>query len=242
MSRNTYSWAVETGRWRCEVRSTGVADGSFALLDPWPDVERRRLELTGTAWTLLRQVHGTRVVSVSAPGDASGIEADGACTFEPSVPVAVTTADCAPVVMVGSTGVAVVHAGWRGALDGIIETAARVLADGGAVPVETLLGPCIGPSAYEFGAADLADIVAVFGPAVIGRTATGSPALDLPAVVSIACERAGWPAPPRPPCTSDPRYFSHRVRGDTGRQATVAWLEPSAVGPHAATSTVARSR
>jgi polyphenol oxidase len=227
MSLDAHSWTIETGPWRCQIRSTGAADGSFAVLDPAPDVDQRRVGLTGTAWTVLRQVHGVEVVSVSSAGEASGIEADGACTFAPQVPVAVTTADCAPLVLVGTTGVAVVHAGWRGALGGIVEAGARRLADGGATPVRALLGACIGPSAYEFGASDLADIVALFGPTVVGRTAAGLPALDLPALVGIACERAGWPAPERPPCTSDPRYFSHRVRGDNGRQTTVAWLEPA---------------
>ncbi len=226
MSLDAHSWTIETGHWRCHIRSTTAADGSFAVIDPAPDVDARRLGLTGAAWTVLRQVHGAEVVSVASAGQATGIEADGACTFAPLVPVAVTTADCAPVVLVGTTGVAVVHAGWRGALGGVIESAARILAEGGATPVQTLVGPCIGPSAYAFGSEDLADIVAVFGPSVVGRTTSGSPALDLPALVGLACERVGWPAPARPSCTSDPRYFSHRVRGDKGRQTTVAWLEP----------------
>ncbi len=225
MSLAAHSWTIETGSWICQVRSTDVAAGSFSVLDPVPDVEGRRVALTGAAWTTLRQVHGTDIVTVAFAGEASGTEADGACTFAPRVPVAVTTADCAPLVLVGTTGVAVVHAGWRGALGGIVEVAARCLADGGATPVRSLLGPCIGPSAYEFGA-ELDAIVGFFGPSIVGCTTDGARSLDLPALVAVACEGAGWPAPDRPPCTSDPRYFSHRVRGDKGRQTTAAWLEP----------------
>ncbi len=225
MSLDTHSWTIETGSWICQVRSTDAAAGSFSVLDPEPDVQQRRIALTGAPWTTLRQVHGTSVVSVACAGEASGVEADGACTFAPLVPVAVTTADCAPLVLVGTTGVAVVHAGWRGALGGIVEVAAQRLAAGGATPVCALLGPCIGPSAYEFGP-ELDAIVGAFGSSVVGSTADGARALDLPALVAVACDRAGWPAPDRPPCTSDARYFSHRVRGDKGRLTTVAWLEP----------------
>lgn len=219
------AWSVPTGAWRCQVRSTSVDDGDFAVASPASDVEQRRRSIVDAPWTVLHQVHGTTVVMVTAPGEQTGSVADGAIAVVERAPVAVTTADCAPVVLIGDLGVAVVHAGWRGALAGIIEAAAEGLRASGASPVATLLGPCIGPSAYEFGPDDLENLVSVYGRGVRGRSGTGRASLDLPALIGAACEAAGWPRPARPPCTSDPRYYSHRSRGDKGRQTTVAWLE-----------------
>ncbi|MEM7273475.1 MAG: polyphenol oxidase family protein [Actinomycetota bacterium] len=175
-------------------------------------------------WSWVLQVHGSTVLQVDRPGHRAGEEADGLFTVEPGCPIAVTTADCAPVVLVARRGVAVVHAGWRGLEAGIIGLAAERLGAAAGQPVASLLGPSIGPEAYEFGRADLDRLIDRFGPVVEGVTDGGTPALDVPAAVAEACAAAGWPRPARPPCTSDPRWFSHRTRGELGRQTAVAWL------------------
>jgi polyphenol oxidase len=212
---------------RCEIRTTTTLEGDFRT-DIEPSVlEARRRGILDAEWTWLRQVHGAEVVTVSRPGEFAGEIADGAVVGVVGAPIAVTTADCAPVVLVASNAIAVVHAGWRGAEAGIVERAAGELTARGAQPVATFLGPCIGPSHYEFGQADLARLIDRFGPTVGAVTVDGAPALDLPAVIASACRQAGWPAPQRPPCTSDPMYFSHRTRSDRGRQTTVAWMEPT---------------
>ena len=212
------------------IVSTERSDGSFALREDELLLAGRRRALGPLPWCVLRQVHGSEIVDADATSPVDPVEADGAVLFRPGTVASVLTADCAPVVLVGSTGVAVVHAGWRGLLGGVVASAASRLRAGGAEPVATFLGPCIGPSAYEFGQPELDAIVASFGPEVGARTADGRPALDLPRLVQISCEREGWPAPPRPDCTSDDRWFSHRTRADTGRQATIAWLEPTPTG------------
>mgnify|MGYP003352201890 CR=1 FL=1 len=70
----------------------------------------------------------------------------------------------------------------------------------------------------------LAEARAEFGPGVVGRTAAGAPALDVPAVVTVALAREGL-APPEDcgACTATtPGYFSHRRDGGvTGRQGVV---------------------
>jgi copper oxidase (laccase) domain-containing protein len=166
------------------------------------------------------------VVEVTEPGGGAGRAADAAVTRTPGCVLAVTTADCAPLVLVAEAGVGVVHAGWRGAEAGVIGAAAeRLRRLGAGAPVAAWLGPCIGPASYEFGDEPLERLVDRFGTTVAARTAAGRPALDLRAVVRAACREAGWPVPSDPACTSDPRWFSHRVRRDTARQATVAWLE-----------------
>lgn len=221
--------------------STDGSDGCFRPLPPIGDgshpeqdehawaaalAERRRNVVAGP-WTWLRQVHGARVVTARGPGDMAGAEADGAVTTSARTPLAVTTADCAPVVLVAERGIAVVHAGWRGLVSGIVDHAASQLRAIAGAPVTSVVGPCISAAAYEFGADDLDVASRALGEAVRGETSWGTPALDVPAAVVAACDRAGWPPPDADPvCTSGAEWFSHRTRGDTGRQVTVAWLQP----------------
>lgn len=212
-----------SGLW-AEIRFSEIADGDFQVKDPAPGLDRRRRDIIDAPWTWIKQVHGTTVLTVSEPGEHAGSEADGLITSEPGCPIAVTTADCGPVVLLAEHGIGVVHAGWRGLADGIIEKAGGQLASVGGGPVAALLGPCIGPAAYEFGSEELDLVADRLGPGVRGRTAQGTPALDLPAAVALACQQVGWPAPERPSCTSDRRWFSHRTRADRGRQTAVAWL------------------
>lgn len=207
------------------VVSTDRSDGDFSLQEDRPTLTERRHRVVDRPWLALRQVHGAVVADGDLAIPVEPVVADAAVTTSCDVAISVLTADCAPVVLVGSTGVAVVHAGWRGAAAGVIEAAADELLRRGSAPVATVLGPCILPAAYEFGASDLEPIASAFGSEVVARTSDGRPALDVPRLVQIACERSSWPAPPRPACTSDPRWFSHRTRRDGGRQATVAWLE-----------------
>lgn len=217
---------VFTGAFHCHIRSTSVDDGDFGVADPQPDIEQRRQQIVAYPWTWLRQTHSTDVVQVHAAGQHAGVTADGALTPVPFAPIAVTTADCSPIVLVGTSAVSVVHAGWRGASDGIIEEAADQMAKLGAEPVATLLGPCIGPLDYAFGADELDEIETRYGAVVRSTTRNGDPALDMTALVSSALAKADWPEPAAVGCTSDTAFYSHRTRGDRGRQTTVAWLEP----------------
>ncbi len=218
------AFAIDGGT--VHIVSTDRAGGDFAVGEPAPDLDDRRAAIAAGPWTAPRQVHGIDIIDVGRPGDGAGIEADGSLTARPGCVLSVTTADCAPVVLVSTEGVAVVHAGWRGAEAGIVERAAAELGAFGA-PVAAWIGPCIGPEAYEFGADDLRRLVERFGPVAAATTDRGTPALDLFAVVSASVVSSGFPAPSRPPSTADPRYFSHRVRGERERQVTAAWIEPS---------------
>lgn len=209
---------------------TGADDGDFRVLDPVEDLEARRREIVDAPWSWVRQVHGPTVLRVDQPGQHAGQEADGLLTTAVGCPVAVTTADCAPVVLVAERGVAAIHAGWRGLVAGIITDGAEQLRAAAGEPVATLLGPCIHPGAYQFGRAELDDVIDRLGPTVESRTEQGDIALDMPAAVAAACEQAGWPAPSPTSCTSDDGWFSHRTRADRGRQTAVAWIQPAEPG------------
>ncbi len=233
-SNGLLAWSIQAssgptaGAIWCEVRSTCASRGDFRNLETddqgYRELDARRRSIVDAPWTWVRQVHGNWVVEVGEPGEHAGETADGAWTSALGAPLAVTTADCAPVVLVAEEAVAVVHAGWRGLEAGIIERAGRHLRASGAEPVAAILAPCIGPERYAFGREDLARLAAIYGPSVAAETTDGQPALDMTAAVAAACERAGWVPPARPPSTSGDEFFSHRTRVDRGRQATVAWL------------------
>jgi polyphenol oxidase len=111
----------------------------------------------------LMQVHGADVVEVIAPWTpGNGPRADAMVTTRPDIALGVITADCAPVLLVDTAaGVAgAAHAGWRGAVAGVIEQTVVAMVRLGADPaaVVAAIGPCIAQRSYEVGA-DLRDAV-----------------------------------------------------------------------------------
>lgn len=195
---------------------------------------RRRLALAaglpaGPAW--LDQVHGT--VVVAAETVSSPVAADAAWTSQPNRPCVVMTADCLPVLLCDRSGtvVAAVHAGWRGLAGGVVIAAVRQL---GKPPAELLawLGPAIGPDAFEVGeevrAAFLAldaGNIASFCPSPAGRWLA-----DLCGLARRQLQRLGVTEIYGGDCCtfSDPaRFFSYRREQQTGRMASLIWLDIS---------------
>ena len=172
-------------------------------------------------WAWVRQVHGTDVVDVHTPG--GGGDADALVTTGTDLSLVVLAADCAPIALVAGGAVAAVHCGWRGLLAGVVDAAVRVVRERGRAPVRAVVGPCISPQHYEFGADELEQVTRRLGPAVAGRTETGGPALDLRAGVGVALESAGVDdRSDVDVCTyASADHFSHRRDGVTGRQALI---------------------
>jgi hypothetical protein len=182
--------------------------------------------LADVPWTWVRQVHGSGVVVVDRPGAQRGAEGDAAVTCCLDAGLVVLTADCAPVGLSSPEGVVgVLHAGWRGLMVGVVGATVQAMRALGATRVRAGLGPCIRPHAYRFSGGDLATVAGAFGPVVRSVDAAGYPALDLPAAVSVALERAGAAlvadAGLCTHCSGD--HWSWRARRDRGRQATVVW-------------------
>lgn len=224
-------WVLGDGR-TAHLRCTGVADGDLAVGGPPDALARRRRAVVDLPWLWLRQVHGAEVVVLDDPalvGDLAGTAADAAVTGVSGVALAVHTADCAPVALIGDGGVvAVAHAGWRGLVAGVVEATVAAARTAGAGELRAVLGPCIGPECYEFGADDLAAVVDRLGGDVAATTADGRSALDVPAAVDAALAGVGvGPAERLGGCTACQPIdrWSHRARADVGRQATVVWLE-----------------
>ena len=94
-------------------------------------------------------MHST-LVHRAEPG-ARGEPGDGLWTDEPGQPILAMTADCLPIALARSGGepaIAVLHAGWRGLLAGIVAVGTERLGGG---PLQAAVGPAIGPCCYEVG-------------------------------------------------------------------------------------------
>jgi YfiH family protein len=207
------------------VRWTDRADGD--LRPGEPATAGRLAALAGRPVAWVRQVHGDRVVVVDGTRPVEGEEGDALVTAVPDVPLAVLTADCAPVALASPEGVVgAVHAGWAGVVAGVVERAVEAMRGLGAGEVHAALGPCIRAECYEFGEADLERVAGVLGPTVRAVAASGAPALDLPAAVRAALARAGAVlVADRGVCTACAAdlHFSHRARGEPERQAMLVW-------------------
>jgi YfiH family protein len=123
---------------------------------------RRAVEAVapGSALVTLHQVHSGEALAVSAPWlDDGRPHADGMATDRPGLALGILTADCAPVLFAdreaGVVGAA--HAGWKGALGGIVEATLRVMESLGAdrARIAAAVGPCIARRSYEVGEAFL---------------------------------------------------------------------------------------
>lgn len=213
------------------VGATDRADGDLhPVRVAADDLRRRQRELVGSTWVMLDQQHGADVFNVaSVSATPWPLAAAGDVLVAPvSVcwPLAVWAADCAPIVLLGADGTRVAaHAGWRGLVAGAIDAAV----DAVGVVRAAALGPCIHRCCYEFELRDLEEVgtaVALDLDEVGARTSWGAPALDVPATVAALLARRGIELDVSGPCTGcDPRFHSHRRRGDVARHAVVTWVE-----------------
>ena len=179
----------------------------------------------------LRQVHGVAVHDADALLADIDPEADAAVTRQPGRVLAILTADCLPVFLASDEGTAVglAHAGWRGLSAGVIEaTVARL----GVAPASLVawLGPAIGARSYEVGD----EVRAAFVDADAGDADAFEPTrpshwrCDLYALARARLARAGVArvAGGGFDTFSDERFYSYRRERETGRFASLAWIEP----------------
>lgn len=228
---------TDAGHLLVHSRFTDRRDGDLCIDLPPDELEPRRAALAPLPWTWLRQVHGADVVTVSRPGEHAGVDADAAVTAVPGATLAVHTADCAGVLLRSEPErgdplvVGAAHAGWRGLVAGVLEATVAAMEQLGARGIRWRLGPCISPTAYEFGARDLDTAAARLGDQVRASTPSGAPALDLRRGVAAALAAVGahpeLDEPLQVRCTAqDADCFSWRARRDPGRQAALTWIGP----------------
>ena len=218
------------------TRAGGVSDGPYTSLNlgrktgddvDRVDENRRRAcaEIGADAERLALnyQRHST-FVHRAHPG-ARGEPGDGLWTDEPGLPILAMSADCLPIALARVNGdgpaVAVVHAGWRGLLEGIVDSAVAAL---GGDTLVAAIGPAIGPCCYE-----VRDDVADPFRSRFGREILNGGRLDLWRAAEAALREAGVAQVKRfdlcTACNSE-LFFSHRrdgkPRGVQGVLARVA--------------------
>ncbi|MFV0244946.1 MAG: peptidoglycan editing factor PgeF [Qingshengfaniella sp.] len=103
----------------------------------------------------LFQTHSARAVTVDAPQTSPAPDADAVVSASPGLVLSILTADCAPVLFGDSQSrvIGAAHAGWRGALDGVLEATLDAMEGLGAARanISAVIGPTISQRAYEVG-------------------------------------------------------------------------------------------
>ena len=176
------------------------------------------------AW--LVQVHGTHIVEAQDQAR----EADGVVTHDSGRPCVVLTADCLPVLLarVDGSAVAALHAGWRGLLNGILEAGAARLAPQGE-PLSAWLGPAICARCYQVDDPIRDAFLAHDTDAAAGFIADGPGhwRMDLVVLARQRLAAAGVTdvhgGDYCTHCRAD-LFYSFRYEGQTGRFATLIWL------------------
>ena len=182
----------------------------------------------GNTTAMLRQIHSAQVVRADNGWGYERPEADAVVTDRAGVLVGVRTADCVPILLVDPVrkAVAAVHAGWRGTVAGVLESALHQLSEHyGSRPadLEAAIGPSIGGCCFEVGS----DVASQFSAEFVVAS-NPRPHVDLAAnlrsrladcgvsnVTSVAeCTK----------CLPD-RFFSYRGQGGaTGRMLSVVGI------------------
>lgn len=225
------------------TRRGGASSGIFAGLNCGPgstdlreavSINRDRvaeaLGLAAGALVGVHQVHSADVVTVTEP-PAAPVRADAMVTATPGLALTVLTADCQPVLFADRAAgvIGAAHAGWRGALCGVLEATVAAMEALGARrgDVVAIIGPTISQRAYEVGPefldaflAEDRDYSRFFAGGAGDRVHFDLPGFGLHRLREAGVARAEWTRH----CTySDPeRFFSyrrsvHRHEADYGR-------------------------
>lgn len=197
--------------------------------------------VTPEALVTVHQVHSAIAITVSAPLNRQAPDrprADAIVTATPGLLLAVLTADCQPVLFSDPRAgvIAAVHAGWKGALAGVLEATLDAMETLGARrdDIAAVIGPSISQAAYEVGP-DFLDLFLADDPGHArffangrnGRYQFDLPGFGLHRLRAAGIGQAAWTGH----CTyTDPdRFFSYRRtthagEADYGRQISVIRL------------------
>lgn len=215
------------------TRGGGVSTGVYASLnvgrgsgdDPADVVENRRraaahFGLPAEALSTAYQIHSTTALIADRPWGDQRPQGDGVLTVTPGVLCGALAADCAPVLLADPEArvVAALHAGWKGALGGIVGATVEAMAGLGAEPgrIAAVVGPCIGPASYEVGLEFLAAFETAdpdHGRFFAAGAAAEKRLFDLPGFVLSRLGAAGVGASAWigcDTCADEVRFFSNR--------------------------------
>ena len=176
---------------------------------------------------------GSSVIAEGSQITAEGsqITADGSYTFSSGVVCAILTADCMPLFLSSMSGdrVALVHAGWRGLANGIIENAVDVL-DCENDQLVAWAGPCIGPDSFEIGDEVRQALGGADSAYKVSSNSTASQVKWFANLYQLAGERLTNIGVNQyshsKVCTyRDTRFYSYRRSGQCGRMASFIWMD-----------------
>jgi YfiH family protein len=222
------------------TRNSGVSSGPYASLncsfsggDAHDNVVRNRALVAEAMGVVpenlvgMKQVHGIEVIDFDKPWLLNkGPAADAIVCARRDFTVSVITADCAPVLFSNAAGTVVgaAHAGWRGAVAGVLEATVKAMRAKGAGGIRAAIGPCIHQESYEVGA-DLRDAVLArdAGDArfFVEGVAPEKWQFDLPGYCAARLQAVGVDTEilPHDTCGAETEFFSHRRRTVRGEAA-----------------------
>lgn len=234
------------------TRKGGVSTGRYASLnvgrgsddDPADVDENRRraaawFGVEAGALNTCYQIHSATALVAAAPWNGHRPEGDGVVTNRPAILCGALAADCAPVLIADAEAriVGAAHAGWQGALGGVVAATVEQMTRLGADPARMVaaVGPCIGPASYEVGLEFQARFEAKLPASSRFFTAGAAPdkrMFDLPGFVLDRLADAGvgkaeWLG--RDTCAEEDWFFSNRRafrrgEGDFGRLLSAIML------------------
>ncbi|TDB62293.1 peptidoglycan editing factor PgeF [Arundinibacter roseus] len=179
------------------------------------------------------QVHGDSIKTVTNPGQDKGY--DALITNKKEVILAVTVADCTPILIYdsGQAAVAAIHAGWRGTAKQIVaKTIQQMKAEFGTRPVDcyAYIGTCIDACAFEVGP----EVAEQFdSPFKSYSPEAGKYLIDLKKANAAQLTEQGIPISqieisPYSTVQNNGDYFSYRLEnGTTGRMLACIGLRQS---------------
>ena len=235
------------------TREGGVSEGIYAGLncgagsqdDPARVMENRarvtsQLGVPARSLLTCYQIHSASAVIVTEPWTFETMpKADALVTNMPGLPIGALTADCAPILFADPEAhvIAATHAGWKGALNGVLESTIATMTRIGAKRnrIRAALGPCIGPTAYEVGPefeATFLNVDPSFQRFFRRPSPDARPYFDLPGFILERLSDAGlYTVEDCSECTyaNESRLYSyrrttHRREPDYGRQVSAIVL------------------
>ena len=173
----------------------------------------------GMPIVFMNQVHGDTVVLVE---DSSITPTcDALITTERNLALAVMVADCIPLLLKSEVAIAAVHVGRKGLMNSIARNAITAMRDLGAEIIHSYIGPSICGKCYEVSEEVFYEVTSKF-PASNSQSQTGKFTLDL--VAGLKSDLKDTVVMDHSSCVfEDPKTFSYRREGTTGRQAGVIW-------------------
>lgn len=153
------------------TRQGGVSQSYFQSLnftltkgDTYENVKKNRdiamtaFQTTSENLVCMKQVHGTETLFIDYPTgfltpNQRMLEGDALVTTTSGLAIGILTADCVPILLSDSTEtiIGAAHAGWRGALGGVVESVLGIMREKGAKNIVAAIGPCIRQHNYEVG-------------------------------------------------------------------------------------------